>query len=65
MILEIKGGRERREKGLIFKMLTVKGTVGRTGQGKLRGAQLQVFCGHGCPVTGEKTVLLGLGSGFR
>lgn len=55
----------KREKGLIFKMLNVKSSTWCASQRKPRGARLQVFSGHGCPVTGEKTVLLGLESGFR
>lgn len=46
-------------------MLNGKGTNWCASQGKPRGARLQVFCGHRCPVSGEKTVLLGLESGFR
>lgn len=54
----------KREEGLIFKTLNVK-SQRCASQRKLRGTMLQVFSGHGCPVTREKTVLLGLESGFR
>lgn len=44
-----EGGRERRENGLIFKILNVKLTLGCAGRGKPRGAKLRVFCVHVCP----------------